>query len=352
MKKLILLLFTYTSIYSLSAQHYDLPSKDLNAKFVEIYSESDKKQNIIQRLYETNNAFFSIHNELVKNAVSGLQKKYKLSVDSATNIIFDTVMHSFARDHIWDEYTGPKEKYIPFLELYNRTLCPCFGEKIRNSRFHRLEEKDMSECVQKLLIDTSYINGARRAMGSSTMNEVYDASKMGLPYMYQQCTTLYDYYAMVIGSSNYNFVRDLNNSLNDIDKDLIGLYKNKPAELEKIFPGYKKYEEDIKLAADMLNNNEAYDMPDRTKNASGQVTIVKTYFGEKSKKMVLFGQVVFILKEEITGSPVLSFKFTPAAKMKDREKYLARINDEEVIEPPPMEEKRIDIKIDTIQRKN
>jgi hypothetical protein len=352
MKKLILLLFAFTGACSLSAQHYALPSKELNGEFVEIYSHTDKKQNIIQRLSETNNVFFSIYNESVKNAVSGLQKKYKLAADSAVYIIFDSVMYSFARDHIWDEYTGPKEKYIPFLELYNKTLCPCLGEKIRSSRFHRLEAKDMSNCVQKLLTDTSYINGVKRTMGASTMNEVYDAAQMGLPYVYQQCKVFYDYYAIVIGSFNYNFVRDLNNSLNEIDKTLAELYKNKPAELEKVFPGYKKYETDIKLAANMFDNNEVYDMTDRTKKASEQVMIVKTYYRDKNMKTVLFGQVVFVLKDEITGSPVLSFKFTPAAKIKDPEKYLSRIHDEGIVEPPPMEEKRIDIIIDTTQKKN
>lgn len=59
MKKLILLLVTCTSIYSLPAQHYDLPSKDLNAKFVEIYSQTDKNKNLFERLSETNDFFFS-----------------------------------------------------------------------------------------------------------------------------------------------------------------------------------------------------------------------------------------------------------------------------------------------------
>ena len=352
MKKLILLILTYTAVYSLSAQVYDIPSKDLDKEFVEIYSHTDKKQNIIQRLSETNDMFFSIFNEPVKNAVVSLQRKYKLQADLAVNIIFDSVMLGFARDHIWDEYTGPREKYLPFLELYNSKLCPCIGEKIQQSPFHRLEEKETSDCVQKLIIDTSYINGSRRVLGSSTVNEVYKAAEMGLPYMYQHCAVLYNYYSFVIGHSNFNFVRDLDNSLKNMDKTIIQWYKNKSPELAKTFPGYKKYESDLKLTVDMLNNKEAFDLPEKTKNALGQVTVVKTYLGEKNKKMVLQGQVVYILKEDIAGSPVLSFRFTPAAKIKDREKYLSMIDDEGIVEPPPMDEKKIDIMIDTLRRKN
>jgi len=90
---------------------------------------------------------------------------------------------------------------------------------------------------------------------------------------------------------------------------------------------------------------------DRTDDASGRITVTKTYYEYKNEKHVLHGQLIYTTQDEFPGAPLLSFRFTPAAKMKDREKYLARIADEGVLEPPPMEMK-IDVKSDTLQKKN
>lgn len=175
---------------------------------------------------------------------------------------------------------------------------------------------------------------------------------MGLPYMYRHCAALYDFYSTIMRHSVYELVGELNRSINGRDQTVLQLYRNQSPELAKTFPGYKKYETDLKSANGFFKQKGALYMWDTTKDASGHLTIVKTYYGHTNEKLVLLGQIVFTLKDELAGSEVLFFKFTPAAKMKDRAKYLARINDEEMIEPPPMEEKRIDIKIDTLQRKN
>jgi hypothetical protein len=350
MRSLILLLTTYLVIGPLAAQHYDLPTKELNKKFLEVYDQTDKTKNFFERLYQANDFFFSLFNDRATLAVGALQKKNKLNIDSAVSIIYDTVMTTFARDHALDEFRGDNEKYLPFLKFYNEKLCPCIGEKFRQSAPRTPEEKDLAECLQKLALDTSYLNGVRRNMGSATMNELFDASKMAMPYMYQHCSDLYNFYSGLMRYMASNYAQQLDRNLSVIDQTVLRQFEAQSPELPKIFPDYKKFETDIKSANAEFRKKGALYLVDRSSTASGQLTVVKTYYGHNNGKLALFGQIVYVLKEQTVGAPMLSFKFTPGDKIKDPNQYLDRMED--VLEPPPMDGTKFDLKIDTTQRKN
>jgi hypothetical protein len=353
MKKIILLLFTCAGIYSSPAQIYIVQSQKLTGQFVEIYNHTDNKENLFKRVSETSRFFFSGENELLMESIRELVKKHKIPPDSALIILFDTVMFDFARDHLWDGYTGPKEKYLPFFELYNEKLCPCIGEKLRQSSGHTFQESDMADCASTITKDTSYIYGARRIMGSVNRNELYAAAQMAFPYMYQHCAELYKFYTEAIRDiSVHSFTAEWNEGKYEIDKAITRLYKTRSPELASAFPAYKKYETDLKLTMSILDQKQVGDIRDVKKNASGQLTIIKTYYSFKDDKPVLKGQVSCVLKEDVPGSPLLSLRFIPVAKMKDRDKYLFMIKDDrDILEPPPQEIIK-EARIDTLQRKN
>src|SRR5687768_15147268 len=114
MKKYIVLIYLSCSISILQAQSYNLDSKKLTDQYVATYKKTNPNENFFVRMSSAANNLFLVDNVPIYEAIEGLQKKYQLSIDTAVNIIFDTIVQSFARDHLWDDHHGEQEKYLAF----------------------------------------------------------------------------------------------------------------------------------------------------------------------------------------------------------------------------------------------
>lgn len=335
MKKFTLLLFTSFSATYLLAQNYTLSPK-LTARFVEIYQTTNKEENYVTRLAEAAAGFFIQDHDVLEESIKTLQKKYKMPADSIVNIIFDSIMLSFSKNHMWGEYADKKERFLPVLEKYNKVLCPCIGKKIE--MVQPIEEKDFVDCGADLATDTSYKNGLLRAMGTLTIKGAQEVAEMANIYMHQHCEEWYRFILLVVQDEViWRYISDREDKFYDIEKKIFKFYKTQSPELTKLFPDYKKYEPDLKTVSNILGKKSyVLRFSDQKIESSGQFSIILTYYDfDKGSQPILHGQLVYTLKEGAPEAPVVSLRFTPGSKMKDRNKYLEQIKKMEELEPPP-----------------
>jgi hypothetical protein len=102
----------------------------------------------------------------------------------------------------------------------------------------------------------------------------------------------------------------------------------------------------------MLKMKRISNFHDTEENADRSLTIVNTYYSDVNHKPILQGQIIFKLKDAFFSSPVISCRYMAAGKIKDRETYLERIEEERIPEPPPpqMLEELKEIRIDTLKK--
>jgi hypothetical protein len=352
MKKYIVLIYLSCSISLLQAQSYNLDSKKLTDQYVATYKKTNPNENFFVRMSSAANNLFLVDNLPIYEAVGRLRKKSRLSVDSAVNIIFDTIIHSFARDRLWDDHPGQQNKYLPFFQMYNNRLCPCVTEKIQQLKMR--EDTAMNQCMMKVITDTNYVKETKRLLGHFTVNEVQDVSQLSGLYIFQNCGVVYRYFLESLRyESVYQMLENLKDWLRQLDKTLTEMYNLQSPELIKTFPSYKTYTADLKSSTAMLKLDRLLSFHNRKENTDGSVTFINTYYSYTQDKSQLYGQIIYKIRDPFFTAPILSLRFIPSAQIKDRNRYLKQIEDERLMEPPPpppMLEQLKEIKIDTLKK--
>jgi len=232
--------------------------------------------------------------------------------------------------------------------MYTSFLCPCLTEKIEQLKIR--EDSAMSSCVAKVISDTSYINQARKLIDRLTVDELQSLSLLSGIYIYQNCNVMYRYFTESIRRESVNrLLGDVKDWFFRLDKKIIEMYNAKSKELVKIFPSYKSFENELKLSASMLKIKRISNFHDTEKKPDGSLTIVNTYYSDTNNKLLLQGQIILKVKDAFFTAPVISWRYLPGGKIKNPDKYLQRIEDEQILEPPPMQEELKEVKIDTLK---
>ena len=349
--KTFLLLISACSLTFLPYAQSNNPSvKKLVDQYAAIYQKTDPKENFFIRMSTAANNVFLVDNQPVFKAIESVRKNSGITVDSSVNLIYDSLISSFSREHLWDDHPGQQEKYMAFFKMYNSFLCPCLTEKIDQLKIR--EDSAMNSCVAKVISDTSYLVQARKLIGQVTMDELQNMSLLSGIYIFQNCSVMYRYFTESIRyESVYRLLGDLKDWFFRLDKKIIEMYSAKSRGLAKTFPTYKSFENELKLSASMLKIKRISNFHDTENNADGSLTIVNTYYSDTDNKRLLQGQIILKIKDPFFTAPVISWRHLPAGKITDADKYLQRIEDEQILEPPPMQEELKEIKIDTLKKK-
>lgn len=341
MKKIFLIIFISIVTGSLHSQSYQLPAAQMTDTFAKYHQETNPKENFFERLYQASQWFFSPGNKQFTVAAISLAKSRKIGLDSSAGLIFDTIVNTFVRSRIWEEYPEVLANYKEFFVYYNDKICPCATDKLSKAHNGILTEDDMKNCVTNFITDTGYINTIRRLAGNKTMNEIIEIGQHAGRYSLQYCPALGTYFLGIIKDGTaYTFTYELKDEYRHADNTISSLYSSKQlTELTAFFPAYKKYELPIKAAAKLKNDSYRMLSPGGQPVGDGLLSYTKTFYKYIKEKPVLTGQVIYIINELNPESPVVSFTFIPVDKIKDKATLLKQL-DVDLIEmpPPPMEE--------------
>lgn len=253
MKKAILVSLFYIISTITSGQQYKV-DKRLIGQLMEVYVQTNKKENFFTRLSTSTVAVFSSGNKLFMNAIQSITERNKISIDSTANIVFDTLMSSFSRDHIWDEYPGKEKEYVGFLNSYYQLICPCITDKINTSPNKKLKDGDMEKCVTNLAADTSYVNTVKRQFSNKPLDEIMQVGEIASLFVFRNCKPVNLYFTGILrGESVYSFLSKWDNELYDIDNKIVQKYSSKAKDLPALLPAYKKSEPSIKSLSTTLS---------------------------------------------------------------------------------------------------
>jgi hypothetical protein len=357
MKKAILVSLFYIISTITSGQQYKV-DKRLIGQLMEVYVQTNKKENFFTRLSTSTVAVFSSGNKLFMNAIQSITERNKISIDSAANIVFDTLMSSFSRDHIWDEYPGKEKEYVGFLNSYYQLICPCITDKINTSPNKKLKDGDMEKCVTNLASDTSYVNTVKRQFSNKPLDEIMQVGEIASLFVFRNCKPVNLYFTGILrGESVYSFLSKWDNELYDIDNKIVQKYSSKAKDLPALLPAYKKSEPSIKSLSTTLSIKKIDSFKEKETNSAGDIIITKTYYSFKNDSGLIYGQLVVQFKKQAINPIITSFRYIPFKQMKDGSKFLEKLNDKNLqppsfMEPPPDVEILQEVKIDTLKKRN
>jgi len=311
----------------------------LQGQFRQVYYDHDDPDaNFFNRLYRASIVVFNLQNDAFFEELTTRKKKNKnIPNDSLAGKIFDTVVSWFTQNHLWDNNPDAPARYKSIFTVYKEKMCPCATNKIL-SKNYRIEGTDLASCAALLATDTSYINTLKRDAGTSTVNELINIALLAGVYMFEKCPEVYKFFVMIprdeVRASASVRTRWF---FHDAEKMVVDLYTVKSfAKLAEFFPAYKSYTAEILPIKELIAKKELISTIDRKELAPGKTEITKTYYSDKSKKLVIHGQVIYVFSEDNVDGSLLSLRFIPTSKIRNLKEVLKEIEEVKSLAPPPI----------------
>lgn len=338
------------------AQQYQLAAGPLTEDFSAMYLKTKKEGTIFERLMDASKWFFSTGNKPFIEKVYEVKKQFNIATDSSILMIFDTVLNRFIKDYLWETRLSDFKKNEEILGYYNKKVCPCVTEKITSAPFGSPDEKDMNDCLARLVADTGYINTMRRMAGTRTINEMYEVSQLAFLYSLRNCTVSGKYFMDAIKeNSAYLCIAQINYFGRNADREVLAMYKAKEyGKLSVVFPAYRQFESHLKQVIKLTETGMMYSYREQKLTPAGILECTNTYYKQRDKKIYLLGQVIYTVSQEAAGTQVLSMEFLQPAKITKQAALLKSISADLDVEPPPPPGIEIikDVRIDTTRHNN
>jgi len=106
MKTSLLLISACYLTLVLQAQSNNLPVNKLVDQYAAIYQKTDPNENFFVRMSNAANNFFLVDNQSIYKAIDSVRKRSGITVDSAVNLIYDSLISSFSSERLWDDHPG------------------------------------------------------------------------------------------------------------------------------------------------------------------------------------------------------------------------------------------------------
>ncbi len=328
----------------------------------EAFVISQPEENYLGAIFNSANTTLTADNDhFVEAVIHIMNSKKGITIKDACDLLTDSIITRFIRKDYWSETDrGYLGKYPAIFSYVNDNSCNCITPKSNGvNAYDQAFIKIVEACAAELMQDTSYARNIFRLSRDIPRNQLIEFGNVVSKYLHVNCPVLYKSFVSTIKnfSGDENVYR-LDRIAFGLGEKALTLYQEKnQKQLDRIFPANASFKSQLAAAATFQSKGTYASIPENKKNSSGTITITRTYYNYDfdTDKVVLTSQLIYTVSSVDIKARILSLQFVTADKIQDKKRLTQLIRDQEILEIPPPPPPRIDMlemKIDTLKKKN
>lgn len=298
------------------------------ADFITVYKDVYKPpvKNYYEALTKTCNFTFNAFNPNLSKALKEVSGTYTISEKEALDTLFTKVFTQIKNKDIWICAPDIYAKNQDFFGTYNDRLCPCYTSKVAATDPSEKLLKVLQECNYAIAKDTAFFRVLFKSNSQHTAKDFILLQQYFSLYTYANCPVIN--YHQNESIKNAAAFDQYFNSLSLLKRwegeNVVRYYKTKMLDsLVAIFPGYKKYEGELKKAAKKMETGNVVLRGSYNAFAAGKSPDLLLQFYNGKDGFTLFGKAEMKLSANGLDSKIVSFKYSPdKASSFDREEII------------------------------